>query len=178
MQSNQEENKEIKIKELEKVECPECGLKILKNNLSRHISNIHKNEKKHCCEYCDFKCNQPQNLKKHSCYIKKQTQIKPDENLSKYSVEYNIQNRLEKELKGHKISCSFGRVDLITSDTIIEIKKWDDHKKAIGQILGYSVYFPKHKKRIHFFGSKPTDNQMKGITDVCKHFKIEITEEI
>ena len=65
----------------------------------------------------------------------------------------------------------------MTSDTIIEIKKWDEHKKAIGQIMGYSVYFPIYKKRIYFFGAKPTTIMEKAIRDVCQKFNIEITEE-
>jgi hypothetical protein len=161
--------------------CEECGLKLrTKRALIRHISNIHKKEKNYKCEYCEFCCNQKQNLKKHSCYVKREIgeqNITPQ--LSNYSIEYGIQVRLQSEIPNATptITCPFGRIDIMTNDTIIEIKRWDENKKAIGQILGYSTYFPMYKKRIHFFGRKPSENQQEAIRNVCKHFDIEITEE-
>ena len=94
-----------------------------------------------------------------------------------YSMEYNIQTRMEKELNGHTVVCKYGRVDIITNDTIIEIKKWDDHKKGLGQILGYSFYFPLYKKRIHFFGKQPTQKQKESFLEVCAFYNVEVTEE-
>ena len=159
--------------------CHHCGLLCSNtNNLTRHISNIHLKEKNHKCDYCDFKTNQKPNLKKHSCYIVAATPP-PAEGVetSLYSIEYRIQNRLEQELKAKKITCPFGRIDLITEDTIIEIKKWSEHKKGLGQLLGYASYFPSYKKRLHFFGEKPTKKQMDSIIDVCTYYNIEITME-
>ena len=159
-----------------KHQCETCNMLFtVKSNLQRHISNIHLKEKNYKCEHCDFTCHHKPNLKKHSCYIKKKSITDPDS--SQYSIEYGIQRRLEQELNGHRISCPFGRVGLMTTDTIIEIKKWEEHKKAIGQIMGYSVYFPIYKKRIHFFGTKPTTTMEKAIREVCQQFNIEITEE-
>jgi hypothetical protein len=57
---------------------------------------------------------------------------------------------MENELNGHKISCPFGRIDIMTADTIIEIKKWEDHKKGIGQILGYCSHVSSYKKEFIF----------------------------
>lgn len=45
------------------------------------------------------------------------------------------------------------RVDLLTTDFLIEVKassNWDD---AIGQILKYKIYFPKHELIIFIFGN-------------------------
>ena len=160
------------------IQCDLCTLNFSSRaNMLRHKSNIHLKEKNFQCEFCDFKCHQKLNLKKHSCYIKKENPINKDEETSQYSVEYGIQKRLERELKGNKVTCPFGRIDIMTEDTIIEIKKWEDHKKGIGQILGYGVYFPKYKKRLHFFGIKPSNEMTKSIKDVCKKLNIEITEE-
>ena len=158
-------------------QCDKCTMKFVNNcNLQRHIANIHLKEKNFKCELCEFTCNAKANLKKHSCYIKKENPI-TDQETSQYSVEYGISKRLEQELNANRISCPFGRIDLMTNDTIIEIKKWDEHKKAIGQIIGYSIYFPTYKKRIHFFGSKPTKPMEKSLREVCLKLDIEITEE-
>ena len=169
-----------KNKKVTPMQCDECKIFFsTKSNLQRHIAGMHKNDKPYKCEYCDFKCGQASNLKKHKCYILKASSHSLENGpiLSSYSIEYNIQTKLELELKGTKVVCDYGRVDLMTKDTIIEIKKWDEHKKAIGQILGYSVYFPLYKKRIHFFGQRPSDKVVKAIEEVCKHYKILITSE-
>ena len=156
--------------------CDICGLVLSANaHLQRHISGMHLKEKNIKCEFCDFKCNQKQNLKKHSCYQKLTSS--QNNGLCDYSIEYNIQQKLEKELNGIKGTCPFGRIDILTTDTIIEIKKWTEHKKAIGQILGYASYYPSYKKRIHFFGQKLNEQSMRGLRDVCKFYGIEITEE-
>ena len=159
--------------------CPKCSMKFTqKANLKRHINVIHDLIKPFKCEYCDFTTGAKCNLKKHSCYVQKANPITEQlGETSMYSVEYNIQKRIETEVNGHRVSCPFGIIDIITDDTIIEIKKWDEHKKGIGQILGYSYYFPTYKKRLHFFGIKPSDKKRKSIEEVCQSFNIEITEE-
>ena len=153
-------------------ECDECHFKFKQyQHLKRHISAIHLKEKPHKCEYCDFVCSHKPNLLHHSCKSK-------IENDPLYRPEKIIQKRLATELNGKcEISCDYGKIDLLTHDTIIEIKKWGEHKKAIGQLLGYSIYFPTYKKRIHFFSNKVNKKQMQGIYDVCKFYNIEITEE-
>ena len=159
--------------------CSKCSMNLSNNaNLKRHIQVIHELIKPFKCEYCDFTTAQKCNLKKHSCYIKKENPIQElIGETSVYSVEYNIQKRIEKEVNGHRITCPFGIIDIITEDTIIEIKKWDDHKKGIGQLIGYAYYFPSFKKRLHFFGSKPSEKKIKSILEVCASLNIEITIE-
>ena len=162
-----------------KFKCNECNKLFSQNaNLQRHISNIHNHDKKFQCEFCDFKCHQKLNLNKHSCYIKKATpQLNSDVEGSSYSAEYYIQSKLENELNGCSKTCPFGRIDVLTSTEIIEIKKWEEHKKAIGQIMGYSCYYPDRQKRIHFFGVKPNERQLNAIHEVCSQLNILLTEE-
>ena len=164
--------------EIEKTFCEECGMKFAsKIHLKRHFSNIHLKEKNIKCEYCDYVCHRKDNLKHHSCYTKKRSNPN-NKPLSSNSVECSIHTRLHNELNArHEISCPFGRIDLMTTDTIIEIKNWIDHKKGIGQILGYATFFPSYKKRIHFFGTRPNLKIYEGILEVCKYYSIEMTEE-
>ena len=158
--------------------CNQCNKMFSTNaNLKRHIENILDKIKNHQCEFCDFKCNAKENLRKHSCYIKKSMPEIP-ESSSEYSVEYYIQSKLEAELQGVSKTCPFGRIDILTDTQIIEIKKWDEHKKALGQILGYGVYYPNHQKRVHFFGQKPNERQLNAIKEVYEKLNIIITEEL
>ena len=79
------------------------------------------------------------------CQKKEMPKLPEGVETSNYSIEYYIQSKLEKELKGYTQSCPFGRIDILTEHYIIEIKKWEEHKKEIGQILGYSVYYKNHQ---------------------------------
>ena len=79
-------------------ECDKCKkVFTTKANLNRHNENIHNNTKNHKCEFCEFKCNAKENLKKHSCYIKKAMPVVPIDS-SQYSVEYYIQTKLHYQL--------------------------------------------------------------------------------
>ena len=114
-----------------KYECDECHFRFKqKQHLTRHISAVHLKEKIHKCEFCEFVCSHKPNLLHHSCKSKK-------ENDPLYRPEKIIQSRLATELNGRcEIHCDYGAIDLLTPDTIIEIKKWGEHKKAIGQLMG------------------------------------------
>ena len=161
-----------------KNKCEECEMTFYsKGHLKHHISNIHLKEKPHKCEYCDFATSQKYALQLHSCYSRKKSNPNNKEITAK-TVEAHIHNKLKNELNAaHEIICPFGRIDLMTADTIIEIKNWNDHKKGMGQILGYASFFPSYKKRIHFFGTRPINKILEAIREVCRFYNVEITEE-
>lgn len=50
-----------------------------------------------------------------------------------------------------EVPCSSGRVDIVTSEEVIEVKEISKWKQAIGQVLVYKTCFPKHKAQIHLF---------------------------
>ena len=101
--------------------CDKCFTQ--KANVRRHMENIHDHLKPHKCEHCEFTTHHKPNLKKHSCYVKlEMPKIPEGVESSGYSIEYYIQSKLEKELKGYTQSCPFGRIDILTEHYIIEIK--------------------------------------------------------
>ena len=67
-----------------------------------------------------------------------------------------------------------GYIDLLTKTEIIECKHVKDWKAAIGQVLVYSHYFPKEKKRIHLFGSCNIET-LRVIEHHCKLLNIKLT---
>ena len=94
------------------------------------------------------------------------------------TIKNHVENMLEKKLKGYTQSCPFDRIDIQTEHYIIEIKKWEEHKKAIGQILGYSVYYKNHQKRIDTFyeknGYMPEGADAQKIYDETKSLRSSI----
>ena len=90
-------------------------------------------------------------------------------------IEKGIQKRLCKELKNAQteVETPGGFIDILTDDEIIEIKTGKNWKDAIGQILVYSEFYPKHKKRIHLFN---IENSIL-INNSCKKHDIVVTYE-
>lgn len=93
------------------------------------------------------------------------------------NTELYYLKKLHKQLGGViEVPTLAGRIDLLTTAQIIEIKEIKGWKGAIGQILVYSYYYPSHEKRIHLFG----ETQEVFLDEVQKHtdkFNIVLTWE-
>lgn len=64
-----------------------------------------------------------------------------------------VRDRLLEKYRGSKeVPTEAGKIDLLTSSEIIEVKQINKWKEALGQILVYGHYYPSHQKRIHLFG--------------------------
>jgi hypothetical protein len=91
-------------------------------------------------------------------------------------VEFTIQKRMQEELGGKMEAYTpIGRVDLVTATEIIEIKKIEDWKEALGQVIAKAQTFPNHNKRIHLFG--PSSKILKKITAHCQVLDVLVTFE-
>jgi hypothetical protein len=66
-----------------------------------------------------------------------------------------------------EVICEFGRIDVLTKKSIIEIKRVDLWKHALGQIIAYGTCYPNKIKKIAFYGDKSclTENIMKLLID-------------
>jgi len=53
-----------------------------------------------------------------------------------------------------------GRIDLLTEDFLIEIKKYSDWKHGIGQLNAYSIFYPTRKKVLILFSDSPKSKQV------------------
>lgn len=69
-----------------------------------------------------------------------------------------------------EVRCSYGLIDLLTDDLVIEAKKASTHsnKSAIGQALVYNRYFPTHTPAIALIGN-PFDYH---ISQFCSDLEI------
>jgi hypothetical protein len=90
--------------------------------------------------------------------------------------ERQIQLRLHKELGGDMEAYTpIGPIDLVTKTEIIEIKRIEDWKTALGQVIAKAQTFPKQTKRIHLFGE--SSKQLKKITNHCQVLDVMVTFE-
>lgn len=81
------------------------------------------------------------------------------EPLQNNNKEKLIQKKLHKKLGGQtEVTTKVGDIDLLTNDSLIEIKTYDNWKYGIGQIIAYSTFHPDKNKYLYLFdvGDKNT----------------------
>jgi biotin operon repressor len=95
------------------------------------------------------------------------------------NVEQKVRDRQMSQLGGLiEVSTPAGRIDLLTDTEIIEVKRINDWKAALGQILIYSAFYPEHRKRIHLYGSAKELKKLPDIEAACLSFDVYVTFEV
>ncbi len=86
-------------------------------------------------------------------------------------------DQLAHQLRGQiEVSTPDGkcRIDILTATELIEVKRADRWRAALGQVMHYGMYFPKHRKRIHLFGPiDPTD--LNAARQVCAQSQVQVS---
>ncbi|MGK7879490.1 MAG: hypothetical protein AB4060_05245 [Crocosphaera sp.] len=83
--------------------------------------------------------------------------------------ESYYRDKLARQLNGEtEVTTPAGRINILTSTEIIEVKYIDKWKDAIGQIIAYGQYYPNHQKRIHLFGVD--NNNQSKLTMIQQHY--------
>lgn len=73
---------------------------------------------------------------------------------TKTLTERDVQDYLKADRNGQtEVQTKFGYIDLLTKDSLIEIKAADNWKSGIGQLLSYGSEYPQHRKVLYLFGS-------------------------
>lgn len=94
------------------------------------------------------------------------------------NIESQVRDRLHAELGGLvEVVTPTGRIDLLSSTEIIEVKAVKDWKAALGQILAYSGFYPQHQKRLHIFGTAKELEVLPDIEAAVLSFGIKVTGE-
>ena len=92
--------------------------------------------------------------------------------------EKEIQLKLNEILNGLlEVSTPVGKIDILTDTLLIEIKKAKDWKAAIGQLLMYGHYYPKHQKILYLF-DVPKNFDLDLIVYLCNDFNITVSTSI
>jgi len=89
-------------------------------------------------------------------------------------LELKYKKKLHKRLGGEiEVSTSVGNIDLLTKTDLIEIKTYDNWKYALGQLIAYSSFYPRHQKTMYLF-SVPQQNNLVEIRKICKKTDVRI----
>jgi hypothetical protein len=92
----------------------------------------------------------------------------PSNNNNKEKI---IQAELQQALDGDiEVHTKAGNIDLLTKNSLIEIKSYDNWKCALGQLMAYSVYYPKKDKYMYLFDVG--NNDTKEISQTCAKYDI------
>ena len=77
--------------------------------------------------------------------------------------EKHYQALLHKHVGGKReVVCRYGFVDVLTDDTIYEVKKWNCYKMVVGQLDAYLRCFPGRRKVAVLFGKPYQDRAKKA----------------
>lgn len=167
-----------------KKQCPHCKEFYSKNYLKTHIAKQHgisKEQQKVKKETRSY--NVPSDFDPMSISLEEIDM--PSDITSKIFTEKKIRNqpellvqkKLEKKYGGTHQTTPAGIIDVITKDTVIEIKSWENWKHAIGQLMAYNYYYPNHMLKVHFFGKIPNDELKIVIITICTHYRIAVDWE-
>ena len=92
---------------------------------------------------------------------------------SSNNKEKMIQDNLKKKLRGKiEVKTPVGKIDLLTNDTLIEIKTYTNWKCALGQLIAYGTFYPNRRKQMCLFDVG--DNEITYIKKICKRNDIEL----
>jgi len=95
------------------------------------------------------------------------------------TAEKRIQDKLSRELQAAvEVQCPAGFIDVLSATELIEVKRADRWKSAVGQVLAYQIYFPNHRPRIHLFwrGSERYPNT-NAVLECCSRLKVLVSWE-
>jgi hypothetical protein len=69
------------------------------------------------------------------------------------SIEAQVRDKLQAKVGGiAEASCIYGPIDLLTDTEIIEVKRIDDWKTGLGQVVAKGLEYPDHQRHLYLFG--------------------------
>lgn len=114
------------------------------------------------------KLQNPKERKKAYSAVKKS-----NEKWHSKTSEKDVVNELNLQLKGKtEVTNRFGRIDILTEDTIYEFKKYIFWKAALGQVMAYKLDYPDHNLCIVLFGKDIPKNAAHVIL-ACSEYDVD-----
>lgn len=93
----------------------------------------------------------------------------------KILTESIVSDMLAKETGGtREVRCASGFVDVLTDSEVIEVKRVQSWKSAVGQSIVYCIDLPGRTPRIHLYG-KTDQNQKRLIEKYCSALGVRVS---
>jgi hypothetical protein len=73
------------------------------------------------------------------------------------------------ELEAHT---PVGKIDILTPEAVIEVKRLSKWKQALGQVLAYATYHPKREPVVHLFGPRICRTNLDEIRRTCRRLGV------
>lgn len=109
----------------------------------------------------------------HTKYYKQLQSTKRTTTTYKVS-EKHYQQKLHNKYGGEiEVKTPVGYIDLLTENKLFELKTHSEWKSAIGQLLTYGAYYPKHEKVLALFNSPKVKNDSEIVKN-CKKLGITL----
>jgi hypothetical protein len=96
-------------------------------------------------------------------------------------LERIVASRLSAALAGEEqVQCANGRIDILTTTEVIEVKRFHLWKAAMGQVQVYREDFPKLGARLHLFATAEDDvmGRLARVSKMCAKFDVRVTFEV
>jgi hypothetical protein len=151
--------------------CTSCGKRFTtKSNVNAHTKTVHKKHEKEntnstvnlkdaTIEHKACVCDKSNTGK--ICLQAQQQMMREIVQVDPRHVPYNVvvqrrekffQSILEKHFDATHKKLACGETDITTEMFHAEIKEWSCYKEAIGQLICYNAFDPRHDLRVYLFG--------------------------
>lgn len=92
------------------------------------------------------------------------------------NIEAQVRDRLQTKLGGiAEAKCICGPIDLLTDRELIEVKRIDDWKTGLGQVIAKGLEYPQHRRHLYLFGQ--SHGALRNAKATCKSLDITISFE-
>jgi hypothetical protein len=92
------------------------------------------------------------------------------------SIEAQIRDNLQAKVGGiAEASCIYGPIDLLTDTELIEVKRIDDWKTGLGQVVAKGLEYPNHQRHLYLFGQ--SKGALRNAKATCKALNITVSFE-
>jgi hypothetical protein len=94
-------------------------------------------------------------------------------------TEKRVQNTLCRKVNGTKeIVVPAGRIDILTSTHLVEVKHSKKWKEGVGQLMIYGAYYPSHSLWLHIYASHLVHHDVLEMIEFhCSRLGIKLTYE-
>jgi KilA-N domain len=90
-------------------------------------------------------------------------------------TEAGISNSLAQTRNGEReVETPVGRIDVLTPTEVIEVKRIQLWKHALGQILAYGDFYPDHVKKIYLYNDRNTIFDDNIIRRICNNYHVVV----